>query len=137
MEWRKDSYTVSDERSRLDRNAVFELLSQTYWAANRSRGQIGRAIDNSVCVGLYEGERQIGFARAVTDYATFSWLCDVVVHPGCRGRGLGKWMVACLLEHPALQGTNLLLGTRDAHGLYARFGFERREMMVRRAAAQT
>lgn len=136
MEWRKEGYTFSDDRSRLDREAVFRLLSQTYWAAHRPREQINKALDHSVCLGLYEGERQIGFLRIVTDYATFSWICDVVVDPAYRGRGLGKWMVACMLEHPAIQQTNLMLATRDAHGLYERYGFERREMLRRPAAAK-
>jgi GNAT superfamily N-acetyltransferase len=83
-----------------------------------------RSLDNSLCFGLYERGRQVGFARVVTDRATFAWLCDVFVLEAYRGRGLSKWLIGCVMSHPDLRGLRrLLLGTRDAHGLYERFGF--------------
>lgn len=131
MKWTKDEYSITDDQGTIDFETVFRLLSQTYWAAHRPQEQIRKSFAHSLVLGVYHGERQVGMVRTVTDYATFSWICDVVIDPDYRGRGLGKWMIACLLEHPAIQGTNLVLGTRDAHGLYTRFGFEEREMLRR------
>jgi GNAT superfamily N-acetyltransferase len=130
VKWNKDGFVISDSPEELDLDIVCTLLGGTYWAAERSRDRIAQSIANSLCFGLYNSEnRQIGFLRTVTDYTTFTWVCDVVVHPEYRGRGFGKWLVACMLEHPLLQGTGKMLGTRDAHGLYEQFGFIRRESM--------
>ena len=85
---------------------------------------VRHSLDHSLCFGLYEKSRQVGFARVVTDRATFAWLCDVFILEEYRGRGLSKWLVECVMAHPALQGLRrFLLATRDAHGLYARHGF--------------
>jgi GNAT superfamily N-acetyltransferase len=92
---------------------------------------IENSIHNSVCFGLFRDGKQIGFARAVTDHATFTWICDVVIAPEHRGRGLGKWMVECVLAHPKLQTTTHVLRTKDAHGLYEQFGFKRTEYLRR------
>jgi GNAT superfamily N-acetyltransferase len=98
--------------------------ADSYWAAGRPLGVVRRAVESSLCFGLYAGGQQVGFARVVTDRATFAWLYDVFVLEGYRGRGLGKWLVECVVAHPALQGLRrLLLATRDAHGLYERYGF--------------
>lgn len=130
MEWKKGEFRISDNREELDMDAVYEMLHTTYWAEGRSRGRIERAVASSVCFGLFDGRgKQAGFLRTVTDGATFTWVCDVIVHPAYRGNGLGKWLVACMLEHPALADTVKYLGTRDAHGLYEQFGFSRREML--------
>ena len=131
MEWKNGSCRLSDDKSLLDLDAICRLLADTYWAAGRPRHIIQRTLETSVCLGLYRDGRQIGFCRAVTDGVTFSWLCDVVVEPGERGGGLGKWMVECLVQHPALQTRSQILATQDAHTLYERFGFERLEMMRR------
>lgn len=136
MEWNRESFRISDRKEELDAAAVYAMLSETYWAAGRSRERIELAMEHSICFGLYDPEgRQAGFLRAVTDYATFTWICDVIVHPDYRGRGFGKWLMACMLEHPALVQTNKTLGTRDAHGLYEQFGFVRRELMRKLADA--
>lgn len=131
MEWVNGDFCVSDDRERLDIEKIVAWLQQTYWAQDRSRAELLAAFQNSFCIGLYHGEQQIGFARAVTDYATFTWICDVIVDEEYRGRGLGKWLVQCLIEHPRLQTRSQLLGTRDAHTLYERFGFQRLEMLKR------
>src|SRR6266404_9337558 len=131
MDWTNGDYRLTDEQARLDLNAICELLAQTYWAAGRPRSTMERAIQHSVCLGLFHGDRQIGFARAVTDHATFTWLCDVIIHPDHRGKGLGKWLVQCLIEHPLLQTRSQVLATNDAHGLYERFGFKRAEYLRR------
>jgi GNAT superfamily N-acetyltransferase len=125
MEWRRDGYVVSDERSRLDRASVRRFIAdESYWAAGIPQGVMDKAIDNSLCFGLYRGDAQVGFARVVTDRATFGYLCDVFVDTAHRGAGLGKWLVSCVLSHPDLQGLRRLsLVTRDAHELYTPHGF--------------
>ena len=131
MEWTNGDYTLTDDKSRLDLDAICRLLAETYWAKDRPRGIMEEAIKHSVCLGLFHGSQQVGFSRGVTDHATFTWVCDVVIHPAHRSKGLGKWMVKCLLEHPALQTITHVLHTRDAHGLYERFGFKRGEYLRR------
>lgn len=128
MLWERGGYVVSDDAARLDVKAVHDFLAgQSYWAEHIPRSITERAIANSLCFGLYRGEELAGFARVVTDRATFGYLCDVFVAPEHRGEGRGQWLVSCVLEHPDLQGLRrLCLMTRDAHGLYERFGF--REM---------
>jgi GNAT superfamily N-acetyltransferase len=124
---------VSTSKEQIDVDFVHALLSRTYWAQGRSRHVVEGSIRNSICFGLYEklGGRQVGFARIVTDEATFSWLCDVAVDENHRGKGLGKFLMASVMAHPVVRETTLILGTRDAHGLYERFGFERCETMRR------
>ena len=120
----REGFTISTDPNRLDMDAICAFLARAYWAQNRSRPVTEQAIRHSLCFGLYEGERQIGFTRVVTDYATFAWLCDVFVEEAHRGRGLGKWLVETALSHPDLQGLKRwLLATRDAHELYRQFGF--------------
>jgi GNAT superfamily N-acetyltransferase len=131
MEWKNDAYTISDDRRRLDLAAICALLATTYWAGDRPRDLIEKSIRHSVCFGLFHGGRQVGFARAVTDHATFTWVCDVIIDPAHRGRGLGKWLMQCLLDHPDLQTVSHQLRTEDAHGLYQRFGFKRVDAMRR------
>ena len=131
MDWTHGEYQLSDDKHRLDLEAIHRLLSETYWAADRPLNVMEKAIENSLCVGLYHGGRLVGFARAVTDYATFTWVCDVIVHSEHRGNGLGKWMVERLIEHPLLQTRSQVLATRDAHALYERFGFKPAEYLKR------
>jgi GNAT superfamily N-acetyltransferase len=122
---RRGPYFLSTEPSLLDVSLIHQFLSeQSYWAPGIPRSVVERSIQNSLCFGLFDESQQIGFARVVTDRATFAWLGDVFVIDAFRGQGLGKWMVGALLKHPDLQGLRrILLGTRDAHSLYARFGF--------------
>lgn len=122
---------LSDDPARLDVDVVCALLQATYWAGDRPKELIRKAIQNSVCLGLFDKDQQIGFARAVTDHATFTWICDVIVAEEYRSQGLGKWMVETLLGHPELQTITQVLRTRDAHTLYERFGFERTEYLRR------
>lgn len=123
----RDGYTLSDDRERLDVDAIWAYLRTAYWSPNVPRDVVERAIAGSLCVGLYDPDgAQAGFARAVTDSATFAWIADVFVLDSHRGRGLGVWMVEQLLAHPSLQGLRAVtLATRDAHDLYERFGFVR------------
>jgi len=130
-EWHHGDYLLTDDPRRLDLDAVCALLHSTYWANDRSREVIEKSIRHSVCLSLLHDGRQVGFIRGVTDYATFTWVCDVIVHPDHQGKGLGKWIVKCFLEHPDLQTISHHLCTKDAHSLYESFGFKRIEAMRR------
>ncbi|MBI1766380.1 MAG: GNAT family N-acetyltransferase [Acidobacteria bacterium] len=124
-EWQRGAYTVSTDAARLDVNLIYDFLStHAYWAKGRTRAAVERCIAHSLAFGLYRQAQQIGFARVVTDYATFAYLADVFVLEAERGRGLGKWLLATIVAHPELQGLRRwLLATRDAHGLYQQAGF--------------
>lgn len=124
VEAERGGLTLSTDRSRVDVGGVLDMLIHSHWGGAMTRERLERAIENSVCVGVYEGPRQLAFARAVTDLATYAYLTDVIVAESARGRGIGTWMVEAILEHPDLQGLRrIALFTRDAQGLYERFGF--------------
>ena len=135
MEWIQGDYRLTDDKSQLDLDVVYRWLSETYWAKDRPKSMLETSVENSLCLGMFEGTRQIGFCRAVTDYATFTWIADVIVAPKHRGRGLGKWMVQTLMDHPAIQTRTQLLRTKDAHTLYEDLGFERAECLRRYVGA--
>lgn len=117
---------ISTDSSRLDLDVIHGYLSQSYWSPGISRDKVLTAIDHSLCWGLYENGRQIGFARVVTDQSNFAFLADVFVLPECQGRGLGKQLVAAVVEDERLQGLRrFMLATWDAHSLYEQYGFER------------
>lgn len=125
-EWQRGDYEISTDRSRLDLDLIHDFLDrESYWATGRSLDTIRRSIEHSLSFGVYKGARQIGFARVVTDYATFGWLADVFILEEFRGAGLGKWLVEVILSHPLLQGfRRWTLATKDAHELYRQFGFK-------------
>lgn len=125
MEWKQGEFTISTDRNRLQIEAIHKFLSEeSYWAQNRTKEQTETAIKNSLPFGVYSGENQIGFARVVTDYATFAYLGDVYILEGFRGRGLSKWLMETIVNHPDLQGfRRWVLATKDAHTLYEKFGF--------------
>ncbi|HTJ13888.1 MAG TPA: GNAT family N-acetyltransferase [Dinghuibacter sp.] len=125
MERKRDGYILSTDKSLLDVDAIHHFLAaESYWAKHIPRALVERAIDHSICFGLYHGDAQVGFARVITDQATFGYLADVYVLAGHRGRGLSKWMMEMIMAHPDLQGLRrFMLATRDAHKLYAQFGF--------------
>jgi phosphoglycolate phosphatase-like HAD superfamily hydrolase/GNAT superfamily N-acetyltransferase len=124
---------VSTAKALIDLDSVCALLAISYWAKDRPRAVIEASLRASICFGLYEraSGRQVGFARIVSDNCTFSWLCDVAVDEGERGKGLGKFLMACVMAHPVVARTRVVLGTRDAHGLYEKYGFVRHELMRR------
>ncbi len=124
-EVRRGDYLVSDDRNILDMDAIHAFLSQqSYWANGISRERLEIAVDHSIPLGLFEGDKQIGFARAITDRATFAYLADVYVDEAYRGRGLSKLLIEAVLAHPEVQHLRRwILGTRDAHDLYRQFGF--------------
>jgi GNAT superfamily N-acetyltransferase len=118
------AYEISTDSRRLDLKAIHAFLANTYWSPGIPIEVVQRAVANSVCVGAYHGALQVGFARMVTDKATFAYLADVYVLEAHRGRGLSKQMLVALLQLQELQGLRrMMLATRDAHGLYAGFGF--------------
>lgn len=121
-----DGYDISADAHRLDLDAIHAYLTRSYWAARIPRATVELAARNSVCIGAYETATgvQVGFARVVTDHATFAYVCDVYVLEGHRGRGISKAMMRSIMAHPAIGGARrVMLATRDAHDLYSRFGF--------------
>jgi N-acetylglutamate synthase-like GNAT family acetyltransferase len=119
-------YEISTDPNRVDVDLVHDFLSQSYWAEGRTRGLVEKSIRNSLCFGVYQSQKQVAFARVVTDRAVFAYLADVFVVPSLRSRGISKLLMRRILEHPDVKDIKMfLLGTRDAHGLYAQFGFSR------------
>jgi GNAT superfamily N-acetyltransferase len=124
-EWQRGEYAISTDDQRLDIPVIHDFIAnESYWAQGRTIEVVQRALNNSLNFGLYQDQQQVGFARVVTDYATFAWIADVFVLPEHRGRGLSKWLMEVILSHQELQGfRRWVLATKDAHSLYARFGF--------------
>jgi GNAT superfamily N-acetyltransferase len=124
-EYRRGEFLISTSRERLNLDVVHGFLTNCYWAKGIPRDLVARSIEHSLCFGIYEsGEVQVGFARVVSDFATVAYLGDVFVLESHRGRGLSKWLMECVVGHPALQDLRRwILLTRDAHGLYSQFGF--------------
>ena len=125
-ELQKGEYIISTNKEKIDIDVVHTFLSKdSYWAENIPKDIIERAIKNSLCFGIYYKEIQVGFARAVTDKATFMYLADVFILHAHRGKGLSKWLMQTIHAHPELQGLRrMMLTTKDAHGLYAQFGWQ-------------
>ena len=125
METSLDDFVISTDKSRLDVDAIHRfMVEDSYWARERTPEQTRTAIDNSICFGVYAGDRQVGFARVVSDCATFAYIGDVYIIHQFRGRGLSKWLMDVIVNYPGLQGLRRwVLATRDAHMLYAKFGF--------------
>lgn len=126
MEIIDNGYIYSDDKQKLDPVAIHHYLStQSYWAQNIPLQTVWKSIENSLCFGIYKDEKQVGFARWITDKATFAYLADVYVEEIHRGQGLSKKLMSLMLFHSDLQGLRrYMLATQDAHGLYAQFGFE-------------
>ena len=124
VEHQRGNYVISTDRSGLDVDLIHDFLSRSsYWAEGRSLDTVQKSLAHSLSFGMYRGAEQVGYARVVTDYATFAWLCDVFILESHRGQGLGKWLVESVAAHPELQGPGIfLLATRDAHELYRRYG---------------
>jgi GNAT superfamily N-acetyltransferase len=127
MRWKKGDYFISDDKSLADYDFIHQSIITTYWGEKRSFDKMRTACENVVLLCMFKGEKQVGFARIISDGACVSLLHDVFVDPGHRGHGLGKWLVKSLLEHPSTQTDRVLLLTSDAHGLYEQFGFHRIE----------
>ena len=117
-------FLISTDRAKLDLDVIHKFLARSYWAAGVPRATVVRSIENSLCFGVYDGAEQVGFARIISDFATFAYIADVFILEPYRDRGLGKELMASIMAHPDLQGLRRWsLATRDAHGLYAQYGF--------------
>ncbi|MQM40153.1 hypothetical protein KBTX_04199 [wastewater metagenome] len=129
--WKKENYTLTTEQSLFDHEAIYHYLTEeSYWALGMPRNVFEKSLEHSLCFGLFAGDpskeqaEQIGFARVISDHATFAYLADVFILEAYRGRGLSKWMMAVILDHPELRNLRrFMLATQDAHTLYERFGF--------------
>lgn len=118
-------FIISSDKSMIKIEDVVAMLSKSYWAAARSKEIIIKSIENSFCIGVYHKDKQIGFARMITDYATYAYLCDVIIDEEYRGQGIGKELVGYILDHPEIKDIkSLWLQTKDAHKLYEKYGFE-------------
>jgi len=124
MECRRGEFLISTDPDRLDVHLIHSFLTDSYWARGIPLEVVARSIQNSLCFGIYANGKQVGFARVISDFATYAYVGDVFVLESCRGHGLGKWMMESIMRHPRLQELRRwTLLTRDAHGLYAQFGF--------------
>lgn len=123
-EYQFGEFVVTTDSGWIDEDLIHQFLTQSYWAAGIPRDVVARSIRNSLCFAVMQGSNQVGFARVITDYATYAYVADVFILESHRGRGLSKFLMECIVSHPQLQGLRRwTLATRDAHGLYAKFGF--------------
>lgn len=121
----KEAFRISTTASEMNLSDISDMLGRSYWAKNRSKEAIETSIKNSCCIGIFDGDRQIAFTRIITDYSTYAYICDVIVHEDYRGKSLGKQLMKTTMEHPQLQTIEKwALATRDAHSLYEQFGFK-------------
>jgi len=125
MNWHKDDFTITTDKSKMDIDIIHGYLSRSYWAQGVPRATVQKSIEGSLSFAVLHGSRQVGFARVITDKATFGYLSDVFILEEYRGKGLSKWLMEIILGHPELQNfRRFLLSTCDAHGLYRQFGFK-------------
>src|SRR5215217_1920030 len=124
MQWTRNDYFITTDKSQMDVAFVHRFLKTSYWAENIPYETVQRSIEGALCFGVFHNNIQVGFARAITDSATFAYIADVFISEAFRGRGLSRWLMEVILAHPQLQGLRrILLATRDAHGLYKKVGF--------------
>lgn len=124
QEWRRGEYIISTDKRRLDLSVIHGFLTASYWAAGIPLEVVKKSIEHSLSFGVYKGDEQVGFARVITDYATFAYIGDVFILEDYRGQGLSKWLMQVIADYSELQGLRRwLLLTRDAHGLYKKTGF--------------
>jgi GNAT superfamily N-acetyltransferase len=121
----KEGFEISTDKSRLDIETIHDYLSrESYWAKNIPLELVQKSMEGSICFGIYHNNRQVGYARMITDAATFGYLADVFIIEAYRGKGLSKWLMETIINYPAFQPLRRwMLATRDAHGLYKQFGF--------------
>ena len=125
ISYHRDAFLVTTDPARLNFDFIHGYLVRSYWSEGIAREIVERSIANSLCFGVYDGDQQVGFARVITDYATFAYLADVFIIESHRRHGLSKFLMECITRHSQLQGLRRwVLGTRDAHGLYAKYGFK-------------
>ena len=126
----KGNFRIYDDLNRVNIVIVNKLLSTSYWAENRDIETIKKSIKHSVCYSVYKEERQIGFGRVISDYATFGYICDVIIANEFRGNGIGKWLMEVIVSDERWQGISLVLATADAHKLYESFGFKNTDKLM-------
>lgn len=120
----KNEFNISTDKTKIDIAYVHEFLTQSYWSPGISMEVVKKAMEGSLCFGIYNNDKQVGYARMITDKATFAYLADVFIDENYRGKGLGKWLIKMILAHPDMQGLRrILLATKDAHALYEQFDF--------------
>lgn len=130
MTWTKNTYFLSDSKADQSIAAIYALLQTTYWAANRPLDVVQQIVEHSHCFSLWHDDNLIGFVRAITDYATTSWIADMVIREDYQGQQLGQWMLACVMDHPHLKGTQFALQTKDAQRFYEKMGFAQRTSLM-------
>ncbi len=135
MIWEKDEFKLYDEKDVVDIQQTHTLLSQTYWASNRPRAKVEKLIENSTCFSLFREDEQVGFVRVVSDFASTSWVADMVIKEAYQGLGLGYWMMECVMSHERFADTQFALQTRDAHSFYKKLGFAQRETLMSTAVS--
>ena len=124
MDYSRGNFRVSTDKSRLDLEAIHGFLKDAYWAKNISFEVVRQSIQKSLCFGVYKLDELVGFARVITDDAVFAYLLDLFILEAHRGQGLAKWLLECIFSNPELRSVRMwLLATKDAHGLYEKFGF--------------
>lgn len=124
LEYNKNIYLVSTDKSKLQINVIHNFLKDAYWSKNIPKEYVGKSIEHSLCYGVYCDNKQVGFARVITDYVALAYIADVFIVEEHSGKGLSKWLMECLLANPELQSVRgWSLKTKDAHGLYKKFGF--------------
>jgi GNAT superfamily N-acetyltransferase len=124
VEIKYEEFLISDDKNKLQLDRIYEMLHKSYWAKDRAKDTIEKSITNSLCFGVYDKSRQVGFARCVSDFATVYWLADVIIDDDYRKLGLGKALVETVVRHKLLNGCFGILATSDAHGLYEQYGFQ-------------
>ncbi len=137
MKIKQDDYLITDNKENIDIDFIIRSLQETYWAKNRKKEVIINSIDNSILISMFKKKQQIGFSRIVTDKAAFAWVADVYIDKKYRGKGLGKWLVKNTTDHPDIKNVFLqLLKTKDAHGVYEKFGFKRDDCLTKRKISE-
>lgn len=137
MKIKKGDYLITDNKKNIDLDFIIKSLQKTYWAKNRKKEVIINSINNSILISMFKKEQQIGFSRIVTDKAAFAWIADVYIDEKYRGKGLGKWLVKNTTNHPDIKNVSLqLLKTKNAHGVYEKFGFIRDDCLTKRKISE-
>jgi len=124
MIWKKDNFKISSEKKTVSIDILHDMLSRSYWAKNRSREDVEKSVENSLCFSLLKDEEQIGFARVLTDEMAYAIILDMIIREDFRGQGLGKWLIQCICEHPEVTPLRQVLWTGDADEFYRRRGFD-------------
>ena len=130
MRWQRDDLVLTDEPTPTIVKDTHAMLQTTYWSHKRSLDVVEKAIANSLCFVLLRDDKQVGFARLITDYATTSWLADVILADELQGCGVGTWMMQCVIQHPDVAETQFVLQTGSAHTFYERLGFAGNEALM-------